>query len=191
MHNSIRIRYARREDIYAIAAFLNDCWKAEYRQIISDDYLDMMSVEERHEGLLKRYNNCVSDFFMMLEGDCLIGAVVFGKSFTDGYKEDGEISAIYLHEDYIGKGYGHRLFRKTEQALAAKGHTCFLLDLLTGNARALRFYLAHGYEKVADRHLRLGDNDYPLTVMRKKNPFTLRQEVPDDDAAVYKPTRAK
>ena len=32
-----------------------------------------------------------------------------------------EISAIYLHHDYIGMGYGHELLEEIEGMLVAKG----------------------------------------------------------------------
>jgi len=166
--SSIQIQYAERADLPDIAAFLNQCWQAEYRQIVADDYLDTMSVEERCKRLLTWYNEGASEFLMMTDNNQLIGAGVFGESFTEGYEKDGEISAIYLHKDYIGKGYGHRLLIQMEQALASKGYAYFVLSLLAGNTRAFLFYLAHGYEKVADDTIRLGKNDYPLFVLRKK-----------------------
>ena len=174
MNDTFQIRYAKLGDISNIASFLHDCWLEEYRPIIKDDYLDTMSVRDRNDGLLERYNEGVTDCLILLDGDRLVGVVAFGESFTTGYKDDGEISAIYLHHDYIGKGYGHRLFVIAEQKLAEKGYTHFVLDLLPENTRALRFYLAHGYEKVADRWIRLGRNDYKLEVMRKRNPLAVR-----------------
>ena len=167
MSDSIHIRYAERDDIYGVAAFLHDSWQAEYRQIVKDDYLDAMSVEERHKGLLIRYDGMASEFFMMLDGEKLIGVAVFGDSFTEGYENDGEISAIYVHRDYIGVGHGRRLMSKAEAALREKGFVNLVLDLLADNERALRFYQAGGYRKTADRTIRLGENDYPLAVMRK------------------------
>ena len=98
----------------------------------------------------------------------LIGAAVFGKSFTDGYPNDGEVSAIYLHHNYIGKGYGHELFIKIEESLAEKGYINFVLDVLTDNICAVKFYQKHGYKKVDERSIKLGNIEYPLTVFRKK-----------------------
>ena len=164
----MEIRQARRNDLYAIAEFLDKCWREAYRNIVSDDFINAMSVELRHSGLSKRFDEDSSEFLMMLDKDLLIGAAVFGKSFTKGYEDDGEISAIYLHKDYIGKGYGHNLFVRIEQTLCDKGYMHFILDVLAANSRALEFYLKHGYEKVADRTIRLGKSEYPLTVLRKR-----------------------
>ena len=166
--DAVQIRYAERDELKEIAAFLHECWQEEYRQIVSDDFLDTMSIAERHERLLKRFDENTSDFMVMHDEGRLIGASVFGKSFTEGFEDDGEISAIYLNHGYIGKGYGHTLFTRIERELAAKGYDYLVLDLLKGNTQALKFYLDHGYENVADRHVRLGENDYPLVVLRKK-----------------------
>ena len=173
MNDKIQIRQAGRDDIYQVATFLDDCWKTAYRGIISDAYLDSLPNDERNKGRLQRFDEGGTDFLMMFDGDKLIGAAVFGKSFTEGYEEDGEVSAIYLREDYIGKRYGHELYMSIEQALAAKGFNNYVLDVLKDNVQAIQFYLAHGYEKVDDRSILLGDTDYPLIVMRKMKVWSL------------------
>jgi ribosomal protein S18 acetylase RimI-like enzyme len=157
-----------RDEIYEIAVFLEACWKAEYCGIIADDFLGTMSVDVRYKGLLDRFNEKTSDFLALREGEKLVGAAVFGKSFTEGYPDDGEISAIYLHHDYIGKGYGRALMVKIEELLMSKGYANFVLDVLSDNTRAVQFYLAHGYEIVKESAIKLGERDYPLKVMRKR-----------------------
>ena len=167
MAKALKIRIASRDEIYAVAKFLHEVWQTEYQNIVADDYLDTMSVNERHTGLLDKYDEGVWEFFAMQDDDRIVGASVFGKSFVEGFPDDGEIAAIYLHSDYIGKGYGHRLFAEIERALTQKGYTRFILDVLSNNKRALGFYLAHGYSIVAERQVRLGESDYPLTILRK------------------------
>jgi len=114
-----------------VAAFLNECWKAEYSQIVAPDFLGDLSVDERHEMLLARFDEGTSAFLIMRDSERMIGASVFGKSFIEGYSDDGEISAIYLHHNYIGKGHGHTLFAKIEQELSIKGYSHFVLDVLS------------------------------------------------------------
>jgi ribosomal protein S18 acetylase RimI-like enzyme len=103
----------------------------------------------------------------MRDGDKLVGAAVFGKSFTEGCPDDGEISAIYLLHDYIGKGYGHELFTRAEAELGAKGYASLVLDVFSGNARAISFYQRHGYSAAAETIIKLGGQEYPVTVLRK------------------------
>ena len=190
MTNTTKITYATRDEIFEIAAFLDACWKAEYSRIVAPDFLGDLSVDKRHQLLLARFDERISAFLIMWDGGRMIGASVFGKSFTEGYLEDGEVSAIYLHHDYIGKGYGHALLTKIERELAAKGYPHFVLDVLSANTRAVSFYEKHGYERVDERSIALGAQTYPLTVFRKKNPLIIREETPADHAAVYALTKA-
>ena len=169
MNDKIQIRQAGRDDIFRISTFLDDCWKTAYRGIISDAYLDTLPNEERNKGRLQRFDEGGTDFLMMFDDDELIGAAVFGKSFTEGYEDDGEVSAIYLREDCIGKGYGHQLYMSIERALSAKDYNNFVLDVFKDNVRAIRFYQTHGYEIVDDRSIIFGGIDYPFIIMRKMN----------------------
>ncbi|MDR2712609.1 MAG: GNAT family N-acetyltransferase [Clostridiales bacterium] len=164
----ISIMPAKRDELYDISEFLNDCWKATYGQIVDPVYLDNLSVAERYERMLARFDDGIADFYICRDGDSIIGAAVFGKSFTDGYLDDGEITAIYMRHDYIGKGYGHELFSKAEEVLVTKGYSYFVLDVLSGNTCAISFYQKHGYEHVDDRIIKLGERDYPLAIFRKK-----------------------
>jgi len=176
----IQIKPATRDELYEIAAFLHDRWRAEYKGIIRDDFLDAMTIEERHKGLQSWFDNGIKSYLTMRCCGKLIGAAVFGKSFTDGYPDDGEISAIYLRHDYIGKGYGSELFTKTEEVLAANGYNHFVLDVLTDNSRAIKFYQKHGYKKVDGRNVTLGEHEYPLTVFRKENGIAVPAEYKEE-----------
>jgi ribosomal protein S18 acetylase RimI-like enzyme len=167
VNDKTAIEYARRDELYEVAVFLDACWRAEYGKIVAADFLGDMSVEARHEKLLERFDNEQSRFLVLRAGDEMAGASVFGKSLMEGYEDDGEISAIYLRHDYIGKGYGHLLFSKIEQALSLAGYENIMLDVLSQNSRAVSFYEKHGYTRVADRFVKLGEKEYPLAVYRK------------------------
>ena len=166
--NTIDILPAQRDDLRALATLIHESWQVAYRGIIADDHLDTMSLEQRHEKFIERFDAGRPHFYKMLADGELIGAAVFGGSGTEGFEQDGEISAIYLREDCVGKGYGHALFTRIEQELRLEGYAHFVLTLLPENTRAHRFYLAHGYEEVKGSTLRLGARDYPVVVMRKR-----------------------
>jgi len=180
----LEIATAMRQDLFEIAAFLDDCWRTAYREIVSSDYLDSMSADARYERLLTRFEETPADFLIIRDASILVGVAVFGKSNTDGYPDDGEISAIYLRHDYTGKGHGHVLFAKAEAVLAERGHAYFVLDVLSENTRAIDFYHKHGYQSVSERSIRLGEKDYPLTVFRKKNCLVADNELGKDRTLV-------
>lgn len=156
-----------RDEIYEIAKLFHDSWQTAYSDIIAPEFLAAMSVSERHEKLLLRFDGDISKFLVLRYDDKIIGTAVFGKSFTEGYPNDGEVSAIYLHNRYIGKGYGHALFAEIERILADMGYAHFVLDVLSENKIAVNFYLNHGYEKVSESSIRLDEKDYPLSVFRR------------------------
>jgi ribosomal protein S18 acetylase RimI-like enzyme len=127
-----------------------------------------MDLSERTGGLLDRYDNGASRFLIATEAGAIIGAAVFGKSFTEGYAGDGEVSAIYLDTEHIGTGLGGRLLAAAEAQLASMGYTNLVLDVLAGNSRAIAFYRKHGYGEVRNTEIELGGKTYPLVVMRKE-----------------------
>jgi hypothetical protein len=96
--------YAKREEIPEMAAFIDSAWRAAYRHILAPAYLVSMRVEERIKGLLERFDSNHSQFLRMRDDSGIVGVAVFGRSFTDGYPDDGEVSALYLRLDCIGKG---------------------------------------------------------------------------------------
>ena len=49
MKNEITIRDAKKEDVRQIAEICVEDWKAAYRGIIDDAYVDCLSVERRYE----------------------------------------------------------------------------------------------------------------------------------------------
>ena len=166
--SKIEITTIVRDELFEVAEFLHNSWLTEYRDIVSSEFLDTMPLDGRYNKLLKRFDNKVSDFIVMRDAEGLVGVAIFGKSFTDGYADDGEISAMYIRHDCIGKGYGHALFVEAETALSAKGYAHFVLDVLSENKRAVSFYQKHGYEIIDERSIKLGRDEYPLTVFRKK-----------------------
>ena len=162
----MEIRYARRHELREAAVLVNGGWQWAYKEILDADYLANISVDERHERALERFDEGDQPILLFDNGE-LLGYCRFGKSQTPGYAEDGEITAIYLRKHAVGKGYGHALLARAENELRAQGYQNLVLDVLSQNTRAIAFYLAHGYVKVADRIHSWGSREYPLDIMRK------------------------
>jgi len=170
----LRLCPAGADELREIAAFLDACWREAYREILDAAYLAALSAEERYRGLSERFRCGGSRFLTLREaGGMLVGAAVFGKSITEDFPDDGEISAIYLRADHIGRGFGHALFTAAESELKAQGYAHSVLDVFTANTRALRFYQNHGYQAVCERTIAFGGKDYPYTILRK--PLTVRE----------------
>ena len=161
------IRYARRKDLKQAAAFLDECWRWAYKDILDADFLAGLSSKERYKRQLASLRKGEKPLLLFDDRGELLGFCRFGKSRTEGYPEDGEITAIYVREDAVGKGYGHALLTRAEEELRTRGHQNLVLDVLSQNARAIEFYRAHGYAKTGDRVFNCGGREYPLDIMRK------------------------
>jgi len=161
------IRQAKREELREVAAFLNASWRSAYRHIFDPEYLAGLEDEARHQRWLENYDKGARPV-LLFDHDELLGVCDFGPSQTPGYPDDGEVSAIYIREDAIGKGCGHALLARAEEELRTQGYAYLVLDVLSQNARAIKFYQAHGYTKVGERIFARGDKNYPLDIMRKR-----------------------
>ena len=161
------IRYARRDEMLQAAALVNESWRWAYKNIIDAGFLIGLSLEDRHERFLRGYDGGRRSLLLFDNGE-LLGFCGFGESLTPGYPDDGEVSAIYLREHAVGRGYGHALLTRAEEELYGQGYQTLVLDVLSQNTRAIAFYLAHGYIKVADRKHNWGGLEYPLDIMRKE-----------------------
>jgi len=160
------IRPAKRNELRAVAAFLNASWRSAYQSILDPEYLATLDDEVRYQGWLSYYDNGARPV-LLLEQDELLGVCDFGPSQTPGFPDDGEVAAIYIREDAIGKGYGHALLIYAEEALRAQGYAHLVLDVLSENERAIKFYQAYGYTKAGERNFSRAGKDYPLDIMRK------------------------
>jgi len=128
MKNQIKITSATRDEILEIAAFLDECWKVEYRGIVAPDFLGDLSVEERHKKLLGRFDEGTSAFLIMRDGEKMIGASVFGKSLLSdkisaelkkrGFKFVGTtIICAYMHTVGLMNGHTRDCFCRSGEGL--------------------------------------------------------------------------
>ena len=84
---------------------------------------------------------------MILEiNDQIMGTVVYGKSSIE--PNGADLHAIYLSERCIGKGLGHQLYCIMEDTMRTQKYRSSLLEVLTNNHRAIKFYLYHGYSVI-------------------------------------------
>ena len=82
----------------------------------------------------EREDFCSSDWNFVLEKDNhVIGIMILKKSNRVGFENCGEIDALYLDPNEIGKGYGKLLFLKACEEFQRKGYSNFIVGCLNGN----------------------------------------------------------
>lgn len=142
-----RIRRAEHRDASALAVVHVRSWQWAYRGLISDSYLDALSIERRtadHRQWLSPptpYSTWVADLEGRILGFCTCGPSRDPNADTS----TAEIGALYLERDAVGRGIGRQLLLHAIADLRRRGYTVVTLWVLDTNERARRFYEREGF----------------------------------------------
>jgi GNAT superfamily N-acetyltransferase len=143
-----RIRPATIDDARAIAEVHVASWRATYRGLLPDAYLDRLSVDEREAQRREVLRDPSGEWGTLVaeEDGRVIGFAAYGPSRDDDAPPGtGEIPAIYLAPEVVGTGVGRDLFEQVNVALRDAGFTRATLWVLEVNERARRFYERAGW----------------------------------------------
>jgi ribosomal protein S18 acetylase RimI-like enzyme len=124
------------------------CWQSAYKGIVPDDFLSNMVAEkkklvERYSNILANPGNCL--YYCVLDADKMVGFLCINKNRNGDTPDVGEVWAIYLIENYCGKGYGKQLLDFEINELKCSGCKEIFLWVFEDNNRARRFYEKHGF----------------------------------------------
>ena len=136
----ITIRKALPEDDYDYADCVISCWQTAYKGIVSDDFLNSMLIEREQlaERFRKNLTNTDLETYCVIFENKMIGFLVI-------HKNDGEIWAIYLIEEFRSKGYGKEMLDFAISELKRIGHKKISLWVFEENNRARQFYEKNGF----------------------------------------------
>ena len=143
----MEIRYlAPSDDRREISRIYEESWKAAYRGIMPQAYLDAIQ-----EGRWVRTQDIPGWSVMVCtEQGEYIGTGSFCRSRYGQYPDAGEVISIYLKPAYWGKGYGRKLLKAMTDELESRGFGEVFLWVLEENVRARRFYEACGFRCAED-----------------------------------------
>jgi GNAT superfamily N-acetyltransferase len=139
---TITIRRATVQDAGAIARVRVDCWRATYRGLIPDAYLDAMDVAASTalwDRVLSAAPNTTSVFVADDDGEVV--AFAAGNMLEeprDGL--DAELSAVYVRRDRQRMGIGRRLVDAVARAQRTYGAHGLIVWVIAGNKGARAFY---------------------------------------------------
>ncbi len=139
-----QIRAATQADIPHIAAVIQRTWQTAYRGMIADSYLDNLSPLQWENGLSSRHED-PEGAVLTIDGTIVGAALYGGARDAEASAACGEIVAVYLLQDYWGKGLGTALLSHAIDQLQAKGYTSCILWVLRDNLRAQKAYKRMGF----------------------------------------------
>ncbi|MEO5766677.1 MAG: GNAT family N-acetyltransferase [Casimicrobiaceae bacterium] len=140
------LRPAAVADAPDIARVRIDSWRATYRGLIPDAYLDGMQVDASvalWERVLAAAAPTAS-VFVVAHGDKVVGFAAGNRLAEPRLGLDSELSAVYLRPDFQRAGLGHRLVGAVVDAQRAAGATGIIVWTIAGNKPARAFYTQLG-----------------------------------------------
>jgi ribosomal protein S18 acetylase RimI-like enzyme len=143
----IQLRRATPEDAGALAAVEIRSWRAAYRGLMPDAYLDGLSEVEKaeswHQNFLKHGPSGRKRVWVALSDGGISGFVRVGPVMDEG--EVGLIYLLYVLPEQWGHGMGAALIQAGMQELRDLGMREAVLWVLRDNLRARRFYEQLGW----------------------------------------------
>ena len=138
----MEIRYINSlDDRMAISRIYEECWKYAYKDIMPEEYLNLIEEGKWSSVLdLPGWQTLVC-----VEDGKYVGTSSFCESRFSDYKNYGEIISIYLLPQYIGKGYGKKLFSRVMDELYKQGYDKIFLWVFKDNIIAKKFYKKYGF----------------------------------------------
>lgn len=177
MPDALTIRPATPYDAQAIARIRVQGWRFAYQGLISQDYLDSLSVAkdtERMRGYLSQFpqNSPPSrsapvqssdgekrSFMLAVRDDAVLGFCRFSAApdkadcaerAVPGGAMVGRLHSLYIDPSALGQSIGHTLMNHALSTFAAWGCERANLWVLEGNSRAISFYERQGWHRTGD-----------------------------------------
>ncbi len=158
------IRRAGESDLRGIAQVHVDTWKATYRGIVPDEFLDNLSYADS-EARLRRYLEKIAsgngDYMYVAGSDegQVVGIASGGKSRTNQAPLSAEVKAVYVLPSHQRQGLGKRLIHELVTNLARDGFSSVVICVLKENTSARRFYEAVGGQIAGENPINIGGKD--------------------------------
>ena len=150
MTAELTVRRALSHDADEIADVHARSWQVAYRGLLPNEVIEQMvrgraDRAARMRALLETADE-PHHFFVALEGGAVVGMAVTSPSRDpDATSATGELEAIYLAPEALGRGIGRVLHDAAMDDLRDRGFTEVTLWVLRDNERARRFYEAAGW----------------------------------------------
>ncbi|RKR29955.1 GNAT family N-acetyltransferase [Arthrobacter oryzae] len=138
----ISVRAATEDDAARLAEVHVAAWRATYRGVMTDEYLDGLDVV-RAAAAWRRNIGAPAvgiEHLVVLSGTDVAGFAILGPASSGSAPTTGQLHAINVHPDWWAQGLGSVLFEAAEQKLIELGYDRAFLWVEKGNTRAINFY---------------------------------------------------
>ena len=153
------IRPASTSDASAIAGVHVEGWQTAYRGILTDEYLDSLSIDQR-VAFWKQHLHREPHLIFVAEDPRrgIVGFAFAGHHHGSFGEYQGEIHAIYVLEQYQRHGIGRALFHQSAAALAEADYSGMMIWALKQNPYR-RFYEKLGGKLLGEETTCIGNRE--------------------------------
>jgi ribosomal protein S18 acetylase RimI-like enzyme len=163
------IRKAKLSDAQGIAKVHVDCWRTTYKNIIPNEFLDNLSYDQRTDIWIKNISN-EQNYVFVAENDegHIIGFADGGKRETNTIDQSGDLTSIYILQEYQGLGIGKKLVQQLFSKLDKLGYKTIFVEVLEDN-KSRFFYESLGAEWLRTEKIKIAGVELNLLVYEWKD----------------------
>ena len=159
--HTIKIRDVKKEDLKAVAEIAVNGWKTAYRGIISDEYLDNLTIDENYKKILRNYTE--NGFVVAVLNKKVVGICRYRKG--NAYKDEHpnvecEIVALYVKPEYKNNGIGKKIVNYVINQFKQNGYTQMIIWCLKDNYPSRAFYEKMGGIYCGENRIERGNKEY-------------------------------
>ncbi|WP_047984388.1 GNAT family N-acetyltransferase [Ornithinibacillus californiensis] len=151
----MNIRKAVLTDAAGIAKVHVNSWRTTYKGIIPASFLDNLSYDKRTElwqRNISREDNYV--FVAETENKEIVGFADCGKREDNHIANSGDLTSIYLLEEYQGKGIGKGLMKQLFRQFKELGYERVFVEVLDEN-NTRNFYEYYGAKLLKSEKIKM------------------------------------
>lgn len=154
---AITLRHAQPGDGNELARVYVQSWRETYPGLLPDSVLIGLNERRMAESWRRQVMTAGKEHAVVVaesKGYGLTGLASLGPSRDKGIPYQGEVYALYIDPNFVGKGIGRGLLRGAFRVLFERGHRSAVIWALQGNP-ARYFYEAQGGHEIATRKGRM------------------------------------
>jgi ribosomal protein S18 acetylase RimI-like enzyme len=165
----MNIRRAVIEDAKGIARVHVDSWRTTYKNIIPDEFLRNLSYEQRTD-LWNRNISKDGNYVFVAENNKgeIVGFADCGKRENNDVDNSGDLTSIYLLEEYQGRGIGKKLMKELFLQFQELNYNKVFVEVLEDNKTRF-FYEYYGAKLLKTEKIKIAGVELELLIYEWDN----------------------
>ncbi|REB07312.1 GNAT family N-acetyltransferase [Sporosarcina sp. BI001-red] len=166
----MNIRRASLADAKGIAKVHVDSWKSTYKNIIPDEFLETLSYDQRTDLWIRNISKEANYIFVAENNQKeIIGFADCSKKYGSAIENSGDITSIYLLEDYQKMGVGKQLLKHLFLQFEELGVHRIFVEVLEENKTRF-FYEYYGAILFQSKKTTIAGTDLTLLIYEWNDP---------------------